>query len=138
MDVDTGVFESHTEYSQLRSARQAFRLTTEAYLRTRSLSPLVAYSYDDAVPSRKLGPAAIEFIADVENATKKALGGNQALLDQWQQLVYDGANVPNSTAIIGRCGRPYRIRKLLPWEYFRTIKQGRKRHANGAPQAGAV
>lgn len=124
---DVGVFESHSEYHELKAARKLFWRVVGMYRNARAMSPLVAQSYDEFKPNRKYGPEAICYGADVENCTTAALKGDRYLIDQWNKMVFDEENVPNATAIIGRCGRLYGLRKLNPRDYFTHMKRGRKR-----------
>lgn len=137
-DLETGVFESHTAYEKQHSAKTYFKQVIEAYNEIGLLSPIVAINPDPLAKSTKLDVYGIHFLADVELATKKALGHNTTLIEQWQRLI-NGETVENAAAIMSRCGRLYKARQLAPFLYFRFIKQGRKRHQSDAvAQQGAA
>jgi hypothetical protein len=110
------------ESEQKRLTRHFFEVVT-AYVRIRSLSPITAVNPDDeGVPNKQLNASGIEFLVDVELATKKALNNEPYLLRQWETLAYQEAQVPDATKIAHRCGRIYERRKLLPNAYFRRVK----------------
>ena len=132
--LDTGVFESHSEYEKQRNARHYFWRVINGYIDVRNTPPLTAINYDPSIRNPKLGADLIHFIVDVENASKKALGDNAVLLEQWQRLVR-GDTVPNAASIIQKCARIYRARSLAPTDYFKFVKKGRKRHPDAAVQA---
>lgn len=125
--LDTGVFESHTEYEKQRNAGHYFWRVINGYIDVRNTPPLTAISYDPEVRNPKLGADLIHFIVDVENSTRQSLGNNPALFEQWQRLV-SGEDVPNAASIVARCARLYQARQLAPTTYFRVLKVGRKRH----------
>jgi hypothetical protein len=110
------------ESEQKRLTRHFFEVVT-AYVRIRSLSPITAVNPDDeGVPNKQLNASGIEYLIDVELATKKALNDDPYLLRQWETLAYQEAQVPDATKIAHRCGRIYERRKLLPNAYFHRIK----------------
>lgn len=122
--INTEVSAPRAETEQQKRSR-VFHQVTQAYVDIRSLSPIVAVNYDDeAKPNRKLNADVIHFICDVESATRKALDNDANLLEQWDRLVYQEAQVPNAAKIASRCGRMYQKRLLAPHEYFRHIKRG--------------
>lgn len=123
--VDRGVFESHTAYEQQRAARHYFERVISAYNDVRNIPPITAISLDPEFINPKLGPDLINYLIDVEHASRKALKHNDVLFEQWKRVV-NGEDVPNIASIAVRCGRVYRARKLLPVEYFKVIKQGRR------------
>jgi hypothetical protein len=103
---------------------RVFYEVSRAYADIHSLSPIAAICYDDeAKPNRKLGPDVINFLVDVERATRKALENDGNLLKQWKTLVFEETQVPNGATIANRCGRLYEIRRLRPIDYFRRIKK---------------
>lgn len=124
-DLETGVYRSHAEYQEQRYSKHYFKGVVDAYIDVRNTPSLAAISHDPAVINPKLGADLIHYIVDVENATRKSLDNNPALIEQWEQLVC-GNTVPNAASIIRKCARIYRARKLLPGEYFKVIKQGRR------------
>lgn len=136
---DVGIFESRSDYHRQRNARQYFYGVARAYIDIRNTPPLTAINYDPLIKNPKLGADLIHFIADVELATRKALGKNPELFDQWKRLV-SGENVPNAASIINRCARLYQARQLVPELYFRVIKKGRsdRRPSATAMQQGAA
>ena len=100
----------------------AFEETIRAYRETRELPPLAAASFDpDGHGNRKLTATGIEYVCDVENATKKALDNNPELLKAWSQIV-NGETVPEKleSKIAWACGKLYAARKLRPRQYFRV------------------
>jgi hypothetical protein len=110
------------ESEQKRLTRHFFEVVS-AYVRIRSLSPITAVNPDDeGVPNKQLNASAIEYLVDVEAATKRALNNDTNLLQQWETLAYQEAQVPNATKIASRCGRIYERRKLLPHAYFHRVK----------------
>jgi hypothetical protein len=121
--LDVANYDLRAETEQRKRTR-IFYLVTQAYADIRSLSPIVAFSYDDEKTNRKLNADSIHFIADVESATRKALNDNPALIEQWERIIQQKRQVPNASSIVSRCGRLYQIRKLNPRDYFITIKRG--------------
>jgi hypothetical protein len=130
-DSRMGVFCSHSEFQRKVNARQRFWRVVRAFNEVSLLSPIVAINPDPLAKCTKLDVVGIHFLCDVELATRRALGHNPALLDQWQRLIH-GDDVPNATNIIDRCSRVYHARQLLPYLYFRNQKQGRRREAGAA------
>lgn len=124
-DLETGVYSSHAEYQEQKYATQYFKRVIDAYIDVRNTPPVAAISHDPAVINPKLGADLIHYCVDVENATRKSLNNNPALFEQWEKLVCGDA-VPNAASIIRKCAKIYRARKLLPVEYFKVIKQGRR------------
>ena len=119
---DTGVYESHHNYRQHRY----FASVLDTYYDCRTRSPLVASNPDPFSKRQRLDLVGIEFCADVERATQAALKSPR-LFELWMKLVWGEEEIPAQVrnAIIERCSRIYKARKLGPWLYFRKWKKGR-------------
>jgi hypothetical protein len=125
-DARIGVFNSRREFDEIISSRNYFFAVLRGYTNVLETPPIVAISYDPDVPSRKLGAQMIEFLADCDIGVRVALNGNPSLIEDFARLL-QGDKVPSQTDIINKVGREWRKRRLIPQEYFRVIKQGRKR-----------
>jgi hypothetical protein len=127
--LDTGIFESRSDYEQKKYDRKVFDVVTQTYAEIRSLHPLSAFAYDEYErPHRKLDALGIEYLTDIENATWRGLQKTPALYGEWQRVVEGDETVPAVTLaqLVSKCSPWYQKRGLLPHEYFRRIKQGRK------------
>jgi hypothetical protein len=83
----------------------------------------------EMVRQRVYNASAVEFLTDVEKATKTALGVNGELdPSMWNGFcaLFAGEAVPPSPSrkVITRVGRIYRERKLHPNSYFRLYRRG--------------
>jgi hypothetical protein len=130
-DDRTGVFHDRHDFEQNLNARKYFWAVAQAYISVLETPPLVAISYDDERPNRKLSAQMIEFKADCDNGVKVALNNNPSLIDDWNRLIR-GDKVPNQNDIIAKVGKTWRKFHLIPHVYFRVIKKGRKRRQAGA------
>jgi hypothetical protein len=99
------------------------------YLDVLETPPLVSVSCTE-IPNRKLSAQMIEFKVDTDNAVKAALNDNASLIEDFHLLIR-GESVQNANDIIKRVAKKFRRFKLIPHEYFITIKRGRKRHQAG-------
>lgn len=129
-DARTGVFQSRHDFNESLTARKYFWSVAKAYLDVLETPPLAAISYTD-LPNRRLNAQMIEFKVDTDNAVKAALDSNGSLIEDFHSLIR-GGSVQNENYIINRVGKKFRRFKLIPHEYFVTVKKGRKRHQAGA------
>lgn len=129
--IDTGTFQSHRDFENHRRENSTFWNVIDAYISIRQRHPVTALTLDETAPSTKLTFDLIDYLVDVELATRRAL--TPALYLLLQQLL-EGEKIPSASqrVIIARCSRIYSERGLLPVKYFRKIKKGRKRHQTGA------
>jgi hypothetical protein len=126
-DIDVGVYESRSDYEQKKYNKKVFDAVVVIYSDLRERHPLCAFSYDEFDrSSKKLTFDAVEYLADIENITRLALKSS-ALLNSWQRLV-EGEELPAATLtqLISKCSPWYQKNGILPHDYFRHIKQGRK------------
>jgi hypothetical protein len=98
----------------------------EGYARIRQLQPIVASNPDpDPIKrSEKLTYNFIDYCADVESATEKALANQPELQRVWFDIALDkpvAANLRNK--VLQTCGRVYAGRALEPWKYWRPTKR---------------
>lgn len=94
----------------------------EKYVEVRSLSPLVAsiIDPDHAGKSTKLTFNHLDYIADIEMATERALAHLPNLQAAWFALAKgDPIAADLRTDVLQRCGRIYAARRLEPWKYWR-------------------
>jgi hypothetical protein len=106
----------------------------EAYGRIRQLSPVVSSSPDpDPIKrSEKLTYTLIDYCADVESATERALANQPELQRVWFDIALDkpaAANLRNK--VLQACGRMYTARGLAPWQYWRPSRYVRRASAVG-------
>jgi len=107
--------------------RHIFEAVIEAYKDTRNLHPIQSCRWDEtARQGRTLGPQAIDFLVDVERACTAALQSAPELHATFARIIAEEPTDAKLTAqVMGRCGRVFASRKLLPHDYFRTIRTGR-------------
>ena len=129
-DARTGVFQSRHDFNESLTARKYFWAVAKVYLDVLETPPLVSVSCTD-IPNRKLNAQMIEFKVDCDNAVKAGLDNNASLIEDFHSLIR-GESVQNENDIIKRVAKKFRRFKLIPHEYFITIKRGRKRHQAGA------
>lgn len=117
----------HSERQELAST---FAAVIDAALRIRELATTAAQQIDDDVPAQRLyNASAVEYIADVENTTRKALSVNgvlsEKLWNSWVAIV-NREPVPAIVreTVVQRCGRLYKVRGLHPNKYFRLDRYG--------------
>ncbi len=107
--------QSHSQYVNQQKLRRYFDKVTAAYVEFREYSPLVACNYDPTGCSKKLHPAVIHFLSDVDIATKQVLR-KPKLIKQWITLIQGAELKPAIAAlIINRCSRIYIARHLAPY-----------------------
>lgn len=125
-DLDIGSFESRADFAKQRQERSTFWKVVETYLDFRQRPPLTAVNFDQYAPPTKLTFDLVDYLADVELAVRRVL--EPRLYAHWQTLIL-GGEIPSATerVILSRCSRIFEERQLLPWDYFRSIKKGRKR-----------
>ena len=129
---EQGHFRSHSHYQRERFKKRYFDAVIDGYREVKSLSPTIAANPDPQAIRRKLTPAAIEFIADVELATRRALQ-DADLFRSWQALVEEEVIEPLLKAwIVSRCSPMYIARRLAPADYFVTIKRRPERQRTAA------
>jgi hypothetical protein len=130
--MNEGKFKSRKQYERTKANQKYFESVIDAYREFREYSPVIAVNYDPASRSKKLVPGVINFLADVEIATKKVLTTG-TLIRQWQALI-DEEPLPVEVAgsIAHRCGRIYRAKGLAPYTYFRVIRKPVQRSAVAA------
>lgn len=128
-DARTGVFQSRHDFNESLTARKYFWGVVRVYLDVLETPPLVSVSCTE-IPNRKLSAQMIEFKVDTDNAVKAGLNGNTSLIEDFHNLIR-GESVQNANDIIKRVAKKFRRFKLIPHEYFITIKRGRKRHQAG-------
>lgn len=98
----------------------------EGYARIRQLEPVVASNPDpDPIKrSEKLTYNLIDFCADVELATEKALANQPELQRVWFAIALEkpvAANLRNK--VLQACGRVYVGRGLEPWKYWQPCRR---------------
>lgn len=127
--MSEGKFKSHRLYERTKANQKYFESVIEAYREFREYAPVVACNYDPASRSKKLSHVAINFLADVDLATKKVLKRDD-LIRQWQAIVEEQPVPPEAVASIAhRCARIYRAKNLAPYQYFRVIRKPMQRSA---------
>jgi hypothetical protein len=111
---------SHRE--RLAYYEKAAISTIETYTKTRTFQPLVSSNPDPYPTNRsiKLSFNLIDFCADVELATEKALAEKPELQKAWFDIAL-GNDVPLDlrSKVLQTCGRAYAARKIEPWKYWR-------------------
>lgn len=123
LSLEQGHYRSHSHYQRERFWKRYFNVVLDGYREVKSLAPIIAANPDPAAIRRKLTPDALHFIADIENATKKALK-DADLFRSWQALANEEDVESRIVAqIISRCSPFYIARELAPIDYFRTIKK---------------
>jgi len=129
--IDTGTLQSHSDVEKHKRENGTFWGVIETYIGIRQRHPMSAINLDESAPPTRLTSDLVDYLADVELATRRVL--TPALYLLWQQLI-EGEKIPAASqkVIIARCSRIYSERGLLPIKYFRKIKRGRKRHQAGA------
>lgn len=127
--MSEGKFRSNRHHERTRANHRYFESVIETYRQFREYSPVVAVNYDPTAHSKKLVPAVINFLADVDLATKKVLKTDE-LLRLWQALVDEQPVLAEAAASIAhRCARIYRARGLAPYHYFRVLREPVQRSA---------
>jgi hypothetical protein len=121
------VYERQRHQERQRKWWRVFNDVIEGYRDVLSASPLVACNPDDEVRVRRLGPDLIHYKIDIENATRRVLK-DSTLLRAWEQIV-EGHTVPRPVfaLVASKCGRIYTSRKLTRYDYFTSVKRGRRR-----------
>lgn len=108
-----------TDAERFQHYQNVFRAVTEAYERTRRLSPVAAHQTDPTSHSKRLLPDSVNFVVDIQHATEKALESRLDLQDAWFKIVAgEPVEAKTTREVISRCGRLYSARKLQPWKYF--------------------
>jgi hypothetical protein len=127
-ELDTGIFESRSDYEQKKYDRKVFDAVIGIYSDLRERHPLAAFCYDEFNrSSKKLTPIGIEYLCDIETTSRFALK-NPALYRLWERVVEGDETVPLASfaQLVSKCSPWYQKRGLLPHDYFRHIKQGQK------------
>lgn len=117
----------HNERTQ--ENQRYFQKVVDAYAEFKEYAPLVAINYDPTSRTKKLHPVIVNFLCDVELATKRVLQTPE-LIRKWETLV-SGEQIDASSAvsIVSRCSRIYRERGLAPFEYFKSVRKPLSRGA---------
>lgn len=130
--MSENVFRSARHLERTQQNKRYFEKVIKAYAEFREFQPVVAIDYDPLARSKKLHPAIIHFLADVDMATKRVLKKRE-LFRQWELLVAGEEIKPSIAAeIISKCGRIYKNRGLAPLDYWRSF------NADSAAAAGAA
>jgi len=91
------------------------------YVRLKSLPPLVASCVDpeETKLPEKLTFGLVEYIADIETATERALENRPDLQASWWHLALgEAVDQRQRNEVIWRCGRLYHAREIAPWRYW--------------------
>jgi hypothetical protein len=111
---------------------EAFQEVVKAYMHCKEGQPLGASTIylDDGERSNRLTILGLEYIIDIELATRAALKDDANLLEVWTQLALEQPTDPNQAHdVTQRCGREYIKRALPPAQYFKVNRYPQRRKA---------
>lgn len=123
-------FRSRAEL--LAHFENSFTATVMQYSKLKTSSPIVASCCDpDGLDrSERLTPDAIEYLADIENATRCALRDKPQLEGVWFALALGQPTEPKlAQQCMEACGRVYAARGLEPWKYHQRDRYPKRRAA---------
>lgn len=108
-----------------------FSKVVTAYAECRAYPAVCGVTYDEFLPpNSKLTPTVIEFLADVDAATHRALD-SAGLYPAWERIVAEQAVPMNTRAkVTNLCAKVYIARRLQPFDYFRYVKKRTERSAS--------
>jgi hypothetical protein len=113
-----------TEIEKEQRDSRYFSAVIKGYQVLAENQPLVAVNYDPQGVRHKLTPDVVNFLADVEMATERALKTPE-LLKLWKAVVAEEQVATSAIRRIARlCGRLYRSRGLAPIDYWRRTHIG--------------
>lgn len=114
-----------TRYEQAIYYEKAAREVINAYARVKRLSPVVSSNPDPDPTKRslKLTYNLVDWCADIESATERALAGRPDLQSAWFSIGLDQPISPAlESEVLQKCGRVYAARRLEPWKYWRNAR----------------